>query len=272
MERSLPAAVPKSLIVAGLLALFATLVSSSVAAAATLRLSWSSDSEADLSGYRLRYGTASGALDYEVDAGRAKSVDVIGLLRGVTYYFSVFAYDASGNESAPSAEVMARLTTDLSAPPIVESAMEMTSGSIYAVRLFAHLIMIKGQNFEPGATVDLGDGIVTAPPIRTATGDLVVRVTVPANAPPGPRSVTVFNPDLGVGSGTEMLTIVKSPDSNADCTVDIMDLNTLARAWNEETGEARYAPTVDLDGDDYVGPEDLTIFVSYFGREFSGCP
>ena len=54
--------------------------------------------------------------------------------------------------------------------------------------------------------------------------------------------------------------------------VDVADLNALARAWNEETGEARYAPAVDLDGDDYVGPEDLTIFVNYFGREFSSCP
>lgn len=272
MERSVPAAVPKSLIVAGLLALAAWIGSTGPAEAATMRLSWSSDSEADLSGYRLRYGTAAGELESMVDAGKATSVDVSGLYLGVTYYFSVTAYDVSGNESAPSTEVQARLALDRSAPPIVESAVELTSQSIYAIRSLARLLRIHGQNFEPGATVDLGDDVVTFPPTFTSSGDLIVQVSVPPGTPTGPRSVTVLNPDLGVGTSSEMITIVKSPDANDDCQVDIVDLNSLARAWNEESGEARYTPDLDLDGDEYVGPEDLTIFVSYFGRQFPGCP
>ena len=272
MERSLPAAVPKSLIVAGLLALFGALVWSGPASAATLRLSWSSKTEADLSGYRLRYGTASGEFDAMLDAGRVTSVNVSGLDRGVTYYFSVTAYDTSGNESAPSAEVQARLATDQSAPPIVSSAMETSSESIYAVRSIARSILVKGLNFETGATVDLGEDIVTETPTRTPAGDLLVGVTIAANARTGPRSVTVLNPDLGIGGGTELLNVVKSPDANADCVVDSVDLNALARAWNEAQGDARYSSSVDLDGDDYVGPEDLTVFAEYFGRAFAGCP
>lgn len=272
MERSLPAAVPKSLIVAGLFALLGPGVLPGLAHAETLRLAWSSDSEADLSGYRLRYGTASNAPDEVVDAGRATSVDVPGLNLGVTYYFSVTAYDTSGNESAPSAEVQARLATDHSASPIVESAMEMSSHSIYAVRSIARTIVITGQNFEAGATVNLGDGIVPQPPVLDARGDLVVNVTVAADAVPGPRPVTVLNPDLGVGGASEMLAVVKTPDADADCTVDSVDLNTLARAWNQARGDARYTSSVDLDGDDYVGPQDLTIFARYFGHEFTGCP
>lgn len=272
MERNLPAVVPKLLIVAGLLALIAPFAFPEPAAAATLRLSWSSDSEADLSGYRLRYGTAAGAVDAQVDAGGATSVNVAGLFPGVTYYFSVVAYDASGNESAPSTEVQARLATNLSAPPMIESASELTSQSIYAVRSVAQYLRIHGQNFATGATVDLGNGVTTFPPIRTPAGDLILRMNIPATTPPGPRSVTVLNPDLGVGTSSGLFSVVKTPDANNDCTIDIVDLNTLARAWNERSGEARYAPAVDLDGDGYVGPEDLTIFVTYFSREFTSCP
>lgn len=272
MERSLPAAVPKSLILAGLLALFAPLVSSSDAMAATLRLSWSSDSEADLRGYRLRYGTASGLLESMVDAGIATSVDVSGLARGVTYYFSVTAYDASGNESAPSTEVMARLATDSSAPPVIDAVMEMWSQTIYVARSISRTLLVKGRNFQAGATVDFGSGIVASPPSRTPVGDLLVPVTIPSNTPPGPRTITVLNPNLGTGTSSDLFSIVKSPDANHDCLVDIVDLNELARAWNEQSGEARYEQDVDFDGDAYVGPEDLTIFVSYFGREFAGCP
>jgi fibronectin type III domain protein len=272
MERSLPAAVPKALIVAGLLAVCALGAGVSDAVAATMRLSWSSDTEADLSGYRLRYGTAPGSVDGEVDTGSATNAQVAGLVRGVTYYFSVVAYDASGNESAPSTEVTARLATDLSAPPVIESAMETSSQSIYAVRSQARSVQVHGQNFDPGATVDLGADIAVAPPALTPEGDLLVGVSIPADAAAGPRTVTVSNPDLGIGSGANLITIVKSPDADGDCAVDIVDLNTLARAWNQQSNEPRYAAPVDLDGDGYVGPDDLTIFVTYYGREFRGCP
>lgn len=272
MGRSLPAAVPKALMVTGLLAVCAIGASIRDADAATMRLSWSSGPEADLSGYRLRYGTAPGAVDGQVDAGRATSADVNGLDLGVTYYFSVVAYDTAGNESDPSAEVAARLATDLSPPPVIASAMEVSSGSIYAVRSRARFVQLHGRNFESGATVDLGPGVTVLTTSLTPSGDLLVGISIPAFAAPGPRTVSVSNPDLGKGSGAGLLAVVKSPDANADCQVDVVDLNTLARSWNELMGDARYAALVDLDGDDYVGPEDLTIFVTYYGTKFEACP
>jgi hypothetical protein len=272
MERSLPAAVPKSLIVAGLLAWCALFAGVGEARAATMRLAWSSDPEADLSGYRLRYGTAPGSVDGEVDAGKATTVAVNGLFRGVTYYFSVVAYDGSGNESVPSTEITARLATDFSAAPAISSAMEMSSHSIYAVRAIAKEILVNGLNLDPKATVDFGADVVESAPSVTPGGDLLVPVTIAATAPAGPRTVIVSNPDLGMGSGANLLSIVKSPDIDHDCSVSIVDLNALARAWNVTAGESRYVPAVDLDGDDYIGPEDLTIFVTYYGSQFPGCP
>ena len=57
----------------------------------------------DLAGYRLRYGTAAGANTTTVDIGTATSCTVSELAPG-TYYFTVTAYDSSGNESDYSNE------------------------------------------------------------------------------------------------------------------------------------------------------------------------
>jgi hypothetical protein len=68
------------------------------------------------------------------------------------------------------------------------------------------------------------------------------------------------------------MTLVKTPDTNADCSVDVLDLNAIARSWNASSDEPAYAASSDLDGDSYVGPEDLTIFVKFLGHTLPGCP
>ncbi len=72
--------------------------------AAVVRVSWLANSDADLAGYRVYYGTSSGSYDNTLDAGLSTSVEIEGLAQGDTYYFAVTAYDTSGNESAFSEE------------------------------------------------------------------------------------------------------------------------------------------------------------------------
>lgn len=93
-----------------------------------------------------------------------------------------------------------------------------------------------------------------------------------ATAALGPRGATIVNPDEGTGSTSGILVVVRNPDGNRDCAVDSLDLNALARAWNEVRGEGRFATESDLDGDDYVGPDDLAILVKFLGRLLWGCP
>jgi hypothetical protein len=71
----------------------------------TLQIAWSSNTEDDLSGYRLYYGTSSRDYDHVLNVGNTASVTVEGFLEGETYYFGLTAYDYSGNESGYSAEV-----------------------------------------------------------------------------------------------------------------------------------------------------------------------
>ena len=72
--------------------------------AADVTLSWSSNTEPDLGGYKVYYGAASHTYGNPVVIGLQTSYTVTGLSNG-TYYFSVTAYDTSGNESGFSNEV-----------------------------------------------------------------------------------------------------------------------------------------------------------------------
>lgn len=90
---------------AAALILVALLVASP-ALGATVEVSWNANAEADLAGYKVYYGTASGALGVCVDVGNeTKSVIAITPTIGTRYYFAVTAYDTSGNESDKSPEV-----------------------------------------------------------------------------------------------------------------------------------------------------------------------
>ncbi|MBN1569652.1 MAG: fibronectin type III domain-containing protein [Acidobacteria bacterium] len=78
------------------------------AAAGDVTLAWDPNTEPELLGYRLSYGTASGSYDTHVDVGNVTTHTVSGLLAG-TYYFAVKAYSAD-MESAYSNEVSATVS------------------------------------------------------------------------------------------------------------------------------------------------------------------
>ena len=71
--------------------------------AATLQ--WSANTESDLAGYKVYHGTAPGVYGVSLNVGNATSYQYANLEVNKTHYFSVTAYDTSGNESAPAPEV-----------------------------------------------------------------------------------------------------------------------------------------------------------------------
>jgi len=85
--------------------------------AANVNLSWSPNSDADLAGYNLYYGTASRTYGTRVNVGIVSSYTLTGLNAG-TYYFAVTAYDSSGNESGFSNEASLAISSapDTTAP------------------------------------------------------------------------------------------------------------------------------------------------------------
>ena len=73
--------------------------------AASIQLKWLPNSEPDMSGYNLYYGTSSRNYNAPIPIGNVTSYTVGGLAEGVKYYFALTALDTSGNESGFSAEL-----------------------------------------------------------------------------------------------------------------------------------------------------------------------
>ena len=79
-------------------------------------LRWSANTEADLTGYRVYYGTSSRNYDWVADLGNVTEYQLskLNLLENVSYYFSITAYDSAGNESGFSAELHVSLDEGIS--------------------------------------------------------------------------------------------------------------------------------------------------------------
>ncbi len=75
--------------------------------AGSLIATWSANTEDDLAGYIIYYGTESGNYTVEEDVGNTTVYVAEDLQDGQEYYFVVKAYDFAGNVSAPSTEVSA---------------------------------------------------------------------------------------------------------------------------------------------------------------------
>ena len=68
-------------------------------------LTWTANTESDVSGYNVYMGTTPGMYGAPISVGNVTSYTVGNLNGGTTYYFSVTALNNSGSESLHSAEV-----------------------------------------------------------------------------------------------------------------------------------------------------------------------
>ncbi len=85
---------------------FSLLLSPMVAYGATVDLAWDANTESDLAGYKIYYGTASGNYSHSIDVGNVTQYTLTGLDDGITYYLAATAYDVDDNESAYSEELV----------------------------------------------------------------------------------------------------------------------------------------------------------------------
>jgi hypothetical protein len=92
-----------------------------VATAGSVSLAWDPNTQPQLAGYQLNYGTTSGQYGTQVDVGNVTTYTVSNLAAG-TYYFAVRAYGSSGEQSGLSNEVMAVVAPPPDqTPPVVSN-------------------------------------------------------------------------------------------------------------------------------------------------------
>jgi hypothetical protein len=77
----------------------------------TINLGWFANTESDLAGYRVYYGTSPGNYGTPIDVGMGTpsggltTYSLMNLTKGQTYCLAITAYDTSNNESVLSTEV-----------------------------------------------------------------------------------------------------------------------------------------------------------------------
>ena len=87
------------------------LIASPVFSASSIKLAWIASPESDLMGYYVHMGTSQRSYHITKNAGLTPSYVFQNLPGGLTYYFTVTAYDLSGNISVPAEEVALTLPT-----------------------------------------------------------------------------------------------------------------------------------------------------------------
>ena len=71
---------------------------------ASLHLTWNGNTETDLAGYKVYYGTSPGSYGNPVVLGDVTEYELSGLEEGTLYYVALTAFDTSDNESEKPVE------------------------------------------------------------------------------------------------------------------------------------------------------------------------
>jgi hypothetical protein len=132
--------IKKALFVGAILICFQT-----YAFAYSLTFEWDPNTEEDLAGYIVYYGTSSREYNHDVDIGDYTSCTISGFEDGIRYYFAVTAYDEDGNESAFSKEVCY--------PDCPQAASTSDGGGCFITSLdtkFIRWLFIPLKGFIPG--------------------------------------------------------------------------------------------------------------------------
>ena len=98
--------------------------------AAQVTLAWNANTESNLAGYRIYYGTTSRDYDWSINVGKVTNYTVPNLTNGVTYYFAAKAYNTSGQESAYLLEVSNSTCTYSISPTGAQVSRSASTGTV----------------------------------------------------------------------------------------------------------------------------------------------
>ncbi|GJL69463.1 MAG: hypothetical protein NPIRA06_20980 [Nitrospirales bacterium] len=113
--------------IAGLAFFFIGLCPNPASSASSIQLIWDANPEPDLMGYNVYMGTSQGSYHTTKTTGPNPSYVFQNLPQGITYYFTVTAYDQTNNESLPSEEVSVKIPDTIS--PITPENLTLNRAS-----------------------------------------------------------------------------------------------------------------------------------------------
>ena len=180
----------------------------------------------DVTGYMIHFGASSGSYSQTADAGNATSYTVGGLADGLTYYFTVTAYNAGRFESAYSNEVSASLA--LSSP-----------GNLQTYRLSATSIMLSwtdNSGSESGFKIERCAGAGCSNFVQIAS--VAANITAYADSGLAPDTVYSYRISAYNASGSsgysntvaDVSTLIK-PSNPGDLKAHLFSTNEIILSW-----------------------------------------
>jgi len=192
--------------------------------AASLNLAWDANSEEDLAGYKVYYGTSTGNYGEPIDVGNITEYELSVLNEGTTYYIALTAYDNSDNESEKSDEENGVAQS----PPSTTTSVVSTTTTTTAADTQAPTINITAPTSS--STYSTEDGSITIG--GTASDNVGVTEVTWSNNRGGSGSasgttswsvsninlqegyniITVTASDAAENTATDSLTVIYSPN------------------------------------------------------------
>lgn len=139
---------------------------------ASLTLAWDPNPDANLAGYKVYYGTASGSYSIVVDVGNWTSLTISSLEAGKTYYFAATAYAASGDESGKSDEI--RYDTPVPVSSLSSTAQASNGKNSYTINASAG----PDGSISPSGNITVMRGFSKTFIIRPQFGYRISRVNI----------------------------------------------------------------------------------------------
>lgn len=195
-----------------------------------LTLAWDPNSEPDVVGYRVHYGTAASIYTHTVEAGNETTVQIADLLPGTTYYLVVTAYNSADLESLPSEEI--RFTTP--SDPLADN----DNDGLPDIWESVHGLNPADNSPDHGATGDLdGDGVNNL-------------VEFAFNSDPQIPGTAVLTSELARNPNDELdYLVIKYPKRlDTDRLTYAVQASSNLRDWSPATVEEAAPPAPNADG------------------------
>lgn len=129
----------------------------------SLKVVWPANTESDLAGYKVYWGTAAGTYPNSQNVGNTTSYIIPGLTEGTRYYIVVTAYDSEGNEGAKSIEATGTPKA-IASRPDAPTGLTVTPGNKYLTLSWTGVSNVTGYMIYIGEA----DGVYGTP-VRTAS-------------------------------------------------------------------------------------------------------
>ena len=208
-------------------------------------LQWAANQESDLAGYWVHHGTTSGNYVNSKNVGKTTSYQYANLESNKTHYFSVTAYDTSGNESSPSQEVSKTLVATGSLLSVSikgegtvtsnPSGLSCSSGTCSGTFTSGAKVTLSaapgsGQTFSGWSGPCSGTGSCILNLVSSAT----VSASFASNTPTPTRSLSVSL--MGDGQGSISSSPAGLSCSNGTCSASFIQGTTITLTPTVQSG------------------------------------